>query len=103
MRRVSQLLLSVVFVALFVSSSLCTTALAQEPGWYPRTFVSEQQRKQIEATPIEKRPYRPLHFYGNFVRRNYYRGNQRLAQRFNANNVYASASRATTGTLRTGR
>lgn len=31
-------------------------------------------REQIESTPIELRPYRPLHFYGNAVRRRHHRG-----------------------------
>lgn len=31
-------------------------------------------RREIKATPILERPNRPLHFYGNTVRRQYYRG-----------------------------
>jgi hypothetical protein len=27
------------------------------------------EREAIKRTPIEERPYRPLHFYGNTVRR----------------------------------
>jgi hypothetical protein len=33
-----------------------------------------QERQQMRATPILHRPYRPLHFYGNTVRRRHYRG-----------------------------
>lgn len=47
---------------------------AQEPGWYGRVVLPEAERQVIEATPILQRPYRPLHFYGNTVRRQYYRG-----------------------------
>ena len=47
---------------------------AQEPGWSGRVIVFGQERAQIEATPIIHRNYRPMHFYGNTVRRRYYRG-----------------------------
>ncbi len=46
-----------------------------EPGWYPYVIARGADRAIIESTPIELRPYRPFHFYGNTVRRNYYRGN----------------------------
>lgn len=45
-----------------------------EPGWFPAIFVFGVTRERIESTPIEQRPYRPLHFYGNTVRRMHYRG-----------------------------
>jgi hypothetical protein len=45
-----------------------------EPGWARPTFPTDEQQAQIDATPIYLRPYRPLHFYGNTVRRQYYRG-----------------------------
>jgi hypothetical protein len=45
-----------------------------EPGWARPVFPTSDQQAQIEATPIHLRPYRPLHFYGNTVRRQYYRG-----------------------------
>ncbi len=47
---------------------------AQQPGWSPKIIVTGEEREQIQATPIEQRPYRPLHFYGNTVRRIHYRG-----------------------------
>ena len=46
-----------------------------EPGWQPYVVASGQARVVIENTPIELRPYRPFHFYGNAVRRLHYRGN----------------------------
>ena len=46
----------------------------QEPGWLGVVIARGELREQIEATPILDRPYRPLHVYGNTVRRNYYRG-----------------------------
>jgi hypothetical protein len=48
---------------------------AQEPGWTSRVLKLGPEREISEQTPILERPYRPLHFYGNAARRNYYRGN----------------------------
>ncbi|MCG8649407.1 MAG: hypothetical protein MI861_06225 [Pirellulales bacterium] len=45
-----------------------------EPGWSLRIIATGDYRDQIKSTPIELRPYRPLHFYGNAVRRKHYRG-----------------------------
>ncbi len=45
------------------------TTTADEPGWYPYTIARGADRAKIENTPILERPYRPLHFYGNTVRR----------------------------------
>jgi hypothetical protein len=45
-----------------------------EPGWSPVIIATGHYRDQIRAMPIETRPYRPFHFYGNAVRRRYYRG-----------------------------
>ncbi len=49
-------------------------SIAQQPGWSPNVIATGKERDQIRATPIEQRPYRPLHFYGNTVRRIHYRG-----------------------------
>ncbi len=46
---------------------------ADEPGWVTRVIKSPSERAASQATPIVERPYRPLHFYGNTVRRQYYR------------------------------
>lgn len=51
------------------------TLIAQEPGWTSRVLKLGDDREISEQTPILDRPYRPLHFYGNAVRRNHYRGN----------------------------
>jgi hypothetical protein len=48
---------------------------AAEPTWSPIVIPTGEYREQIKSMPIEQRPYRPLHFYGNTVRRNHYRGN----------------------------
>ena len=53
---------------------LATTANALEPGWSGPIIARGRTRQQIESTPIAYRSYRPFHFYGNTVRRVYYRG-----------------------------
>lgn len=65
------------FVAALVAATWCfapSPASAQQPGWSPRVIEFGAQRAQTRATPIIYRDYRPLHFYGNTVRRQYYRG-----------------------------
>ena len=64
------------FTFLILAGMTCFDASAsgQEPGWSGRVIAFGEQRTQIEATPIIHRSYRPLHFYGNTVRRRYYRG-----------------------------
>jgi len=52
----------------------CLAASAQEPQWQGVVFARGEMRDQIESTDIRLRPYRPLHFYGNTIRRQYYRG-----------------------------
>ena len=47
---------------------------AKEPGWDLRVVTFGESREQIKSTPILERSYRPLHFYGNTVRRMHYRG-----------------------------
>jgi hypothetical protein len=47
---------------------------ADEPGWTNRIIKRGDDRVESRTTPILERPYRPLHFYGNTVRRTYYRG-----------------------------
>ena len=68
-------------IALFTLSAVPALAQAplavpaqQEPGWLGVVIARGELREQIESTPILDRPYRPLHFYGNTVRRNHYRG-----------------------------
>jgi hypothetical protein len=46
----------------------------REPGWDWRVVTFGDQREKIQSTPILERDYRPLHFYGNTVRRVHYRG-----------------------------
>ena len=49
-----------------VPESAC---VASQTGFDPRIVTFGAEREQIKSIPIEKRPYRPLHVYGNSVRR----------------------------------
>ena len=44
-------------------------AVAANTGFDPRIVVFGDERERIQNTPIEQRPNRPLHFYGNSIRR----------------------------------
>jgi hypothetical protein len=74
------------FIA-FAAFSPKTASAGQEPGWTTRVVKVGDDRRSSDATPILKRPYRPLHFYGNTVRRNHYRGNPLPTPRDLANTV----------------
>lgn len=64
-----------------ISLVLCSVAHAAspqgEPGWRHGVVLFGDEREAKDATPILQREYRPLHFYGNTVRREYYRGSVR--------------------------
>lgn len=45
-----------------------------EPTWSYGVVRVGEDRDAIKSMPITERPYRPLHFYGNTVRRMHYRG-----------------------------
>lgn len=57
-----------------VLAGFLSSAASQEPGWVGQVIKPADQRDEIRQTPIIHRPYRPLHFYGNTVRRMYYHG-----------------------------
>jgi hypothetical protein len=64
-----------------VIATLTTAALVQaspltlgSTGFDPRIVVFGDEREQIKSTPILERPYRPLHVYGNTVRRRHGHG-----------------------------
>ena len=65
-----------IVAALVLTGVILTTdnASAREPGWSPVIVATGSYRDQIKSMPIEQRPYRPLHFYGNTIRRMHYRG-----------------------------
>ena len=49
-------------------------ATASSTGFDPRIVTFGESRQQIQNTPVLERPYRPLHVYGNTVRRRHNRG-----------------------------
>jgi hypothetical protein len=71
--RGTLLLLPTIIAALAVSLPE-TVHAARQTGFDPRVVTFGAEREQIKGTPIEKRPYRPLHVYGNSVRRRQTRG-----------------------------
>lgn len=71
MTRKGNCVLSLVFVVIL---GLVSTVSADEPGWQGNVIARGAEREKIQNTPILERPYRPLHFYGNTVRRRHYRG-----------------------------
>jgi hypothetical protein len=65
---------TIIVAALVVTAVLpCPTADAAGTGFDPRIVTFGEAREQIKATPIEQRPYRPLHVYGNSLRRRHSR------------------------------
>jgi hypothetical protein len=63
-------------IALFaLCLGLPSVTQSQEPGWTGHVLKLRIEKEISDATPILLRPYRPLHVYGNTVRRYYYRGN----------------------------
>ncbi len=50
-------------------------AASNDPGWLGVVVARGELKQWIDSTPIVERPNRPFHFYGNAVRREYYRGN----------------------------
>ena len=71
---------SQVSIAVFTPLLLAIVLLSQsstsaaEPKWYPYVVARGADRIAIQNTPMHERPYRPMHIYGNAVRRNYHRG-----------------------------
>jgi len=55
-------------------ATLAATTTSKEPGWLGVVVARGELKQWIDSTPIVDRPNRPLHFYGNAVRREYYRG-----------------------------
>lgn len=63
-----------VVLAVSVAAAVVPSAAdAAERRFDPRVIVVGEAREQIKAVPITQRPYRPLHVYGNTVRRRHQR------------------------------
>lgn len=74
MRR---LLLPVLTTVVF--AALTESATARNSNFDPRVITFGETREQIKSTPMVDRPNRPLHFYGNSVRRRHGRAVSRPA------------------------
>jgi len=63
------------FLLIIVGALLGTgqPAGAAGNGFDPLPIMVGQARQEIKRLPIEQRPYRPLHVYGNTVRRRHHR------------------------------
>jgi hypothetical protein len=72
MRTTKILLLAVSIFSLPLEAALPVVEAAQT-GFDPRIIALGEARDEIKSKPIEQRPYRPLHVYGNTVRRRHTR------------------------------
>jgi hypothetical protein len=64
----------IIFMLVFGAWSGGWLALPQETRGQGPVIATGELRRQISATPIVARPNRPLHVYGNAVRRRHHRG-----------------------------
>jgi hypothetical protein len=64
-------------MAIVAAAALLPEARARDASFDPRVVTFGESREKIKATPIEKRPNRPLHVYGNSVRRRHSRSASR--------------------------
>lgn len=64
---------TLVFVAVLTASFAPLSADARSTGFDPRIVTFGESREEIKSTPMTQRPYRPLHVYGNTVRRRHER------------------------------
>ena len=64
---------SLALAAILATAVAPTLADASGSSFDPRIVTFGESRDQIKATPITKRPNRPLHVYGNTVRRRHSR------------------------------
>lgn len=68
MRGTKILLLALSIFSLPLEAGLPVVEAAQT-GFDPRIVAIGEARDEIKSKPIEQRPNRPLHVYGNTVRR----------------------------------
>ena len=64
----------IVAAGLVLAAPSVASAESNEPGWLGVVVARGDLKQWIDSTPIVDRPNRPFHFYGNTVRRQYYRG-----------------------------
>ena len=61
---------------ILIAAAVAPAAPAPGAGFDPRVVTFGSDRDQIKSIPIEKRPNRPLHVYGNSIRRRHDRAMQ---------------------------
>ena len=66
-------------IVVVVAVAAATVSPCSASGFDPRIVTFGSERDQIKSTPIEQRPNRPLHVYGNSVRRRHARAHQPTA------------------------
>lgn len=59
---------AIVLFGILVSSATVLRAASPSQEWSPVVVPTGEYRQQVKATPIENRPGRFLHVYGNTVR-----------------------------------
>ena len=64
---------TVTFAALMAAFIAAAPVEAAGTGFDPRVVTFGESREEIKSTPITQRPNRPLHVYGNRVRRRHHR------------------------------
>ena len=64
---------TVALAALLAATGAPAPVDAAGTGCDPRVVTFGDSREQLQSTPITQRPYRPLHVYGNSVRRRHQR------------------------------
>ena len=64
---------TVALAALLAATVASAPVDAAGTGFDPRIVTFGDSREQLQSTPITQRPYRPLHVYGNSVRRRHQR------------------------------
>ncbi|WP_283433857.1 hypothetical protein [Neorhodopirellula lusitana] len=70
MKTISRTAVALLLTSLVVPSTFApSVASADNPGWSPVVIARGDYRTEIKSLPIERRPNRPFHFYGNTVRR----------------------------------
>ena len=75
MNCVRPLLVALVVAIAFGFTS--KTQAAPPTGWDSTIILRGQERAVVKSMPIEQRPNRPLHIYGNTIRRLEFRGQRR--------------------------
>lgn len=71
---------TIAFAATLAAAVASATADASGTGFDPRVVAFGEAREEIQSTPITQRPYRPLHVYGNTVRRRHQRATPKPQQ-----------------------